>query len=66
MSDKGHALDRMLDLGIMPRSNENTIKTGKISRSSRPGEVVYYDAFNKIKVITNDLGEVITVVPGRR
>ena len=52
-SYKGHALDRMQDRGIMPRSIENTIKTGKISRSSRPGEVVYYDAVNKIKVITN-------------
>ena len=47
----GHALDRMQDRGFMPSVIENAIETGKLSPTTFPGRVEYYDPVNNLRVI---------------
>ncbi len=61
----GHALDRMQDRGIMPSIVENTIKIGQKSFNKIPGRTQYYDEINRVRVICDELGRVITIIPGR-
>jgi hypothetical protein len=57
----GHALDRMQNRGIMPSVIEETIGVGQKSKGNTPGTVKHYDSKNKISVILNKKGDVITV-----
>ena len=50
----GHALDRMQDRGFMPSVIENAIETGKVSPTTFPGRVEYYDPVNNLRVIVQD------------
>ncbi|EKP9341077.1 hemagglutinin repeat-containing protein, partial [Escherichia coli] len=59
----GHALDRMQDRGITPSVIENVIKNGK-STPSRNGTTVHFDPENKVSVVTNSSGKVVTVKYG--
>lgn len=60
----GHALDQMQNRGIMPSGVDNAIKTGE-TFSTRAGTTGFYDAANKIRVITNsETGRVVTVIRG--
>lgn len=60
----GHALDQMQNRGIMPSVVENTLKTGT-SFKTRAGTTGFYDAVNKVRVITNsETGTVVTVIRG--
>lgn len=61
----GHALDRMQDRGIIPSVVENTIKNGK-STPSRDGTTVHFDPENKVSVVTNESGRVVTVKYGEK
>ena len=61
----GHALDRMQDRGFIPSSIENTLKTGNVSNADFLGGLEYYDPVNRIKVIIDESGQIITVIPGR-
>ena len=62
----GHALDQMQSRGVMPSVVENTIRVGKATADPIPGRVRFYDATNKITVVTNEKGHVVTVIPGRQ
>ena len=59
----GHALDQMQNRGIMPTVVENAIQVGT-PFATRPGTRGYYDPVNDLQVITNDIGEVVTVIWG--
>ncbi|EOS1209822.1 TPA: contact-dependent inhibition toxin CdiA [Escherichia coli] len=59
----GHALDRMQDRGITPSVIENVIKNGK-STPSRNGTTVHFEPENKVSVVTNSSGKVVTVKYG--
>jgi len=61
----GHALDRMQDRGFMPSVIENAIETGKVSPTTIPGRVEYYDPVNNLRVIVQDNERVISVIPKR-
>ena len=61
----GHALDRMQDRGFMPSVIENIINKNQALPGSFPGTLEYYDAVNKVKVVVNKNGQVITIIPGR-
>ncbi len=60
----GHALDRMQDRGITPSVVENAIKHGIVS-DSRGDAKVYTDQINRVKVVLNNNGDVITVTYGK-
>ena len=57
----GHALDQMQGRGFTPRVVENSIEHGKRAPGNRPGSTEHL--FEGVKVITNDEGGVITVMP---
>jgi hypothetical protein len=57
----GHALDQMQNRGIMPSVVENAIKTGSISQGNTPGTKLIIDHINKVRVVINESGSVITV-----
>ena len=61
----GHALDRMQDRGYFPCLVENAIKQGK-PLAGKNQIVNYYDHVNKMNVIVNQKGQVVTIVPGRK
>ena len=65
-SYQGHALDRMQDRGYLPSVVENVIVVGKRTSNKVPGRVQYYDSVNRVRVITESCGEVVTIIPGRR
>ncbi|MEM5948986.1 hypothetical protein WKV44_10605, partial [Spirochaetia bacterium 38H-sp] len=56
-----HALDQMQGRGIMPSAVENAIKNGSKIPGNTEGTTVHI--FDNIKVITNSLGDVVTVIP---
>lgn len=58
-----HAIDRMQDRGILPSVVENAISNGKPT-PSRGGTTIHYDATNKVSVVTNKSGGVVTVTYG--
>ena len=60
-----HALDRMQDRGLFPSVIENSIMKGKSSLDKVPGRIQYYDSTNKIRVIAEESGKVITIIPSR-
>ncbi|EPC5545987.1 TPA: hypothetical protein ACW7J4_001702 [Klebsiella pneumoniae] len=53
----------MQDRGITPSVIENVIKNGK-STPSRNGTTVHFDPKNKVSVVTNSSGRVVTVKYG--
>ncbi|EOA9032451.1 TPA: hypothetical protein ACWW8S_004804 [Escherichia coli] len=53
----------MQDRGITPSVIENVIKNGK-STPSRNGTTVHFDPENKVSVVTNSSGKVVTVKYG--
>lgn len=61
----GHALDRMQDRGLMPSVVENAIETGKMSSTTIPGRVEYYDPVNNLRIIVQDNERIISVIPKR-
>lgn len=61
----GHALDRMQDRGFVPSVIENAIETGKVSPTTIPGRVEYYDPINNLRVIVQDNERIISVIPKR-
>lgn len=54
----------MQDRGILPSVVENTIKTGDMV-PSRGGTKLFTDSDNKVRVVTNHDGKVITVSYGK-
>lgn len=58
----GHALDQMQGRGIVPSVVENAIKTGNVSAGNQPGTFVYSDTINRIRVVTNTNGDIVTVI----
>ncbi|ENT2992032.1 hypothetical protein ACFFN8_001425 [Raoultella planticola] len=53
----------MQDRRITPSVVENAIKNGN-STPSRGGTTVHFDPENKVSVVTNDTGKVVTVKYG--
>ncbi|MGN0929302.1 MAG: hypothetical protein ACI4N3_01540 [Alphaproteobacteria bacterium] len=62
----GHALDQMQGRGLSPSVVENTISSGTKEINSSATKIYYYDKINKVNVVTNNEGSVITVIPGRK
>ena len=56
----GHALDQLQDRGIMPSVVENAIQHGRQIPNSNG--TAFVDDINRIKVIVNRNGEIITVI----
>lgn len=56
----GHALDQLQDRGIMPSVVETAIQHGRKIPDSTAN--VFIDDINRIKVVVNRDGEVITVI----
>jgi len=61
----GHALDQMQNRGLMPMIVEDTIQTG-VRTAGRNGTNIFYNSVNGVRVILNQGGDVITVIPGPR
>ena len=60
---RGHALDQMQNRGIPPSVVENTIEKGEIVNVDKNlGTIEFYDPINKIKVVTNEREEIVTVI----
>jgi len=57
----GHALDQMQARGFVPTVVENTIQNGARSAGNQPG--TFQHVADGVKVITNETGGVITVIP---
>ncbi len=57
----GHALDKMQSVGITPSAVEHAIAQGAQVPSSRPNTIKYYDPINKLFVVVNQRGRVVTV-----
>ena len=49
----------------MPSVIENAIETGKVSPTTIPGRVEYYDPVNNLRVIVQDNERIISVIPKR-
>ncbi len=64
-SYSGHAIDRMQERGLTPTLVDNTLKTATPVKGKVDGTIAYYDSVNKITVITNESGRVITVAKGQ-
>jgi len=60
----GHALDQMQNRGFTPTVVENAIQTGTRVAGNTSGTSVFVDSVNKIRVVTNEAGRVVTVIPG--
>jgi hypothetical protein len=58
----GHALDQMQGRGVMPSVVEDTINYGEASPGNRPGTTVYSSGENRVSVVVNSSGRVITVI----
>ncbi len=58
----GHALDQMQGRGITPSVVEDTIATGEKAPGNTPGTTVYTSSQNRVSVVTNSNGRVITVI----
>jgi hypothetical protein len=57
----GHAIDQMQGRGIMPSVVENAIQNGVRTAGSEAG--TFQHVFEGVRVITNEAGRVITVIP---
>ncbi|GIW97144.1 MAG: hypothetical protein KatS3mg111_0477 [Pirellulaceae bacterium] len=57
----GHAFDQMRNRGVTPSVIENALRTGTRTPGNTPGTTVVTDAVNKVKVVINSQGRVITV-----
>ena len=57
----GHAFDQMRNRGVTPTVVENALRTGTRTPGNTPGTTVVTDAVNKVKVVINSQGRVITV-----
>ena len=57
----GHAIDQMQGRGIMPSVVENVIQNGVRTAGSEAG--TFQHVFEGVRVITNEAGRVITVIP---
>jgi uncharacterized protein RhaS with RHS repeats len=60
----GHAFDEMQSDGVMPSVVENAIQNGTEVAGKVPGTTAYWDFANKITVIVNADGGVVTVSRG--
>jgi hypothetical protein len=58
----GHALDQGQGRGIPPSAVEDAIQNGEQGSGNREGTNTHTSKENKIKVVTNDKGDVITVI----
>ena len=63
-SYSGHALDQMEERGLTPTIIDNTIETGETFPGRYPDTTAYYDKINKVTVIVNKEGRVITAHKG--
>ncbi len=61
----GHALDQMQNRGLMPLVVEDAIQTG-VRTAGRNGTSIFYNSVNGVRVILNQGGDVVTVIPGPR
>lgn len=61
----GHAIDQMQGRGVPPSAVENAIRTGRKSADPIPGRTRYFDPVNKLTVVTEASGRVVTVVTGK-
>ena len=57
----GHAFDQMRNRGLVPSVVENALRTGVRTPGNTPGTTVVTDAANKVKVVINQSGRVMTV-----
>ncbi|MDD7973649.1 RHS repeat-associated core domain-containing protein, partial [Roseinatronobacter alkalisoli] len=63
----GHALDQMQNRGIPPSVVEDAISPSNyVGPGNRPNTSVYYSSTNGVRVITNDGGDVVTVITAPR
>ena len=60
----GHAFDQLQNRGIPPSVSDQALREGQQSPGNVPGTTTYYDPVNKITVVRNASGKVITVRPG--
>lgn len=60
----GHAFDEMQADGLTPSVVENTITNGAAKAGNTAGTTVYYDSVNKVSVVVNSAGKVITASRG--
>lgn len=56
-----HAITRMNERGFTPSVIENTIKNGIKSPGNKGGTFQHMDVVNKLKVITNNTGDVVSI-----
>ncbi|MEU9808961.1 hypothetical protein [Mycobacterium sp. NPDC050853] len=61
----GHALDQMQARGIPPTVVDSIVSTVKPVAGNKPGTLLYIDPVNKIWVVTNTKGDVVTVSYGK-
>jgi RHS repeat-associated protein len=61
----GHALDQMQNRGLMPSLIEDTISRGVRCDTTISGRSGYYSFANRLTVIIDADGSVVTVIPGR-
>lgn len=54
----------MQNRGLVPSVVENAIAIGRKSSNKIPGRIQYYDSLNKITVVTEHSGNVVTVLHG--
>lgn len=59
----GHALDQMQGRGLTPSTVKEAIEQG-VARAGNNGRTIFYDANNKVTVIVEKTGEVVTAYPG--
>ena len=57
----GHAFDQMRNRGLTPSVVENALKAGTRTAGNTPGTTVVTDAVNKVNVVVNSSGRIITV-----
>ena len=57
----GHSIERIQERGLTPIVVEDAIKTGTRTPGKRAGTFVHLT--DKAKIVTNDKGDVITVIP---
>jgi len=55
----------MDERGLTPSVVENTVDDAfLVGQGNRPNTLVYYDPTNRVQVVTNFNGDVVTVIPG--
>ena len=57
----GHAFDQTRNRGLTPSVVENALKTGARTPGNTAATTVITDAVNKVKILVNPSGRIITV-----